>query len=614
MTIQESNVSSERVEKLVAELEALVQAHATGNLEARVPVVGLDGSALRIARAMNDAAALHAGATAKLRDVESDTRTLLIVASYVDRLSKGEVPEKITEAGRGDFKAIVDSLNRCIDAFGGLNEANAVLQRMAVNDHTKKVEGQYVGIYASVGRAVNDVRDRVLHITETAQNVARGDFGDLEKYRAIGGGKGRRSDNDNLVPSFIKMMATISDMVEQSVGLAANAKQGKLSYRAAADKFEGGYHQVVAGVNDTLDAILKPIEEAASVLEQLAASDMRPRVAGSYQGDHAKIKDSVNRMADALHDALAQVAEASDQVASASTQIASSSQSVSQGASEQASALEETSSTLEEIASMTKQNADNTQQAKALAQTTKGAADSGHVAMARMVEAMGKIRASAEGTAEIIKDINEIAFQTNLLALNAAVEAARAGDAGRGFAVVAEEVRNLALRSKEAAKKTEDLIKQSVKLAEEGQVVSGEVNGNLNDIVSSVGKVTDIVAEIAVASQEQTRGVDQVNKAVSQMEQVVQQAAANSEETSSAAEELASQAEGLAAMVGTFQLHHRTATVQTTRTARQPRSVGAASRAPQLKRSSKGGNGHGTLRVKPEDVIPLDDDAAFKDF
>jgi methyl-accepting chemotaxis protein len=174
--------------------------------------------------------------------------------------------------------------------------------------------------------------------------------------------------------------------------------------------------------------------------------------------------------------------------------------------------------------------------------------------MATMKDAMAKIRTSAEGTAAIIKDINEIAFQTNLLALNAAVEAARAGEAGRGFAVVAEEVRNLALRSKEAAKKTEQLIVESVKLAAHGASLSQGAGESLEQIVGAVGSVSAIIADIASASDEQARGIEQVNKAVAEMDEVTQQNAANSEESASASEELSGQARELTALVARFDL------------------------------------------------------------
>jgi len=315
------------------------------------------------------------------------------------------------------------------------------------------------------------------------------------------------------------------------------------------------------------------------------------------------------------------VDDAVEQVSSASQQIASSSQQVAQGASEQASSLEETSSSLEEMSGMTKQNADNTIQARTLAQSTKEAAEKGGLAMTRMIDAMEKIRAASEGTSQIIKDINEIAFQTNLLALNAAVEAARAGDAGRGFAVVAEEVRSLALRSKEAAKKTEDLIKMSVGHAENGRVISGEVAGSLTEIVSAAGKVNDIVSEIAVASQEQSRGIEQVNTAVGEMDKVVQVAAANAEESSSAAEELSSQSEELTGLVGRFQLERdasrrtvkRDATVELRRrtaTASVPVRRPAPAGAPRPR--NNGGNG--VRKPTVEEVIPFDGDPEFRDF
>jgi len=168
--------------------------------------------------------------------------------------------------------------------------------------------------------------------------------------------------------------------------------------------------------------------------------------------------------------------------------------------------------------------------------------------------AMGKIKASAEGTSQIIRDINDIAFQTNLLALNAAIEAARAGEAGRGFAVVAEEVRSLALRAKEAAMKTEGLIRESVRQAGEGESTARQVAGKLGEIVTGIGKVSDLVSEIAAAAKEQSGGIDQVSRAVTEMDKVTQQNAASSEESSSAASELSAQAEELAAMVGAFQL------------------------------------------------------------
>ena len=214
--------------------------------------------------------------------------------------------------------------------------------------------------------------------------------------------------------------------------------------------------------------------------------------------------------------------------------------------------------------------------------------------MEQMGSAMAKIKSSAEGTSQIIKDINEIAFQTNLLALNAAVEAARAGEAGRGFAVVAEEVRSLALRSKEAANKTEELIRDSVKQAVEGEATAAHVNAKLAEIATGVAKVSDIVAEITASAKEQSSGIEQVVKAVTEMDKVTQQNAANSEESSSAAAELSGQSEELASMVQTFQLDHGVASAPRLAAAqRQAKSAPKALAAGSPRRKdSKNGQTH----------------------
>ena len=349
--------------------------------------------------------------------------------------------------------------------------------------------------------------------------------------------------------------AAVRKLIADVNGLAEAAVEGRLATRVTSSEHQGDFRKIVDGVNRTLDSVIAPTHEAARVLEQVAARDLRARVEGAYRGDHARMKDSVNAAAGALHEALAQVAQAVGQTSSAAAQIAASSQAVASGASEQASSLEATTSSIETISGMVKQASEHAQQASQLAQSARLAASDGAAAVEQMQGAMTRIKASAEGTSQIIRDINDIAFQTNLLALNAAVEAARAGEAGRGFAVVAEEVRSLALRAKEAATKTEELIRQSVKEAGEGEATARQVAGKLGEIASGVSRVTDIVAEIATASREQSTGIEQVIRAVSEMDKVTQQNAASAEESSSAASELSGQAEELTAMVAAFQLN-----------------------------------------------------------
>jgi|GEM_PF-441212 len=406
-----------------------------------------------------------------------------------------------------------------------------------------------------------------------------------------------------------QMIGNVKDVVSEIQGLISAAQDGRLDHRGQSARFTGGFADVVNGVNDTVDALMAPVTQAQQALDLLASYDLRARITDEYAGDHNRIKDALNQTGEVLHTAISQVAEAVNQMLSASDQIAKSSQEVADGASTQASSLEETSASLEEMSGMTKLNADNAQQADAMAKAAQVAAGKGSDAMQSMNTSMSKIRQSSEDTSAIIKDINEIAFQTNLLALNAAVEAARAGDAGRGFAVVAEEVRNLAQRSKEAAQKTETLINQSVKLAEAGGRITQDATQQLGEITDAIGKVTALVGEIAQASSEQARGIEQINTAVTSMDRVTQANASASEESSSAAEELAGQARELQTMVSRFQLHDSSPSV-----AMRQRASSSAYRVPLKPRVSTSAPPPSTSKVKPQDLIPLDDDPDFAEF
>jgi hypothetical protein len=231
-----------------------------------------------------------------------------------------------------------------------------------------------------------------------------------------------------------------------------------------------------------------------------------------------------------------------NQVNDAASQVSGSSQRLAEGASEQAASVEETSASLEEMASTTRTNSESAERASTLADHANTAAITGTQAMTRMSQAIEEISKSAGETSKIIKVIDEIAFQTNLLALNAAVEAARAGEAGKGFAVVAEEVRNLAMRSAEAAKNTSSMIEGSVKSAQRGVELTQEVAKQLNEITGAVGQTAELVSGMAKANKEQAQGIDEVNKAMTQIDRVTQNNAASAEEGASAAEELSAQA------------------------------------------------------------------------
>ena len=293
--------------------------------------------------------------------------------------------------------------------------------------------------------------------------------------------------------------------------------------------------------------------EASRVAQGVGAGDL----SGSIHlkpGDNASLLASLKFMQENLGKVVAQVRQNSESLATASAEIAQGNQDLSARTESQASALEQTAASMEELGATVKQNADNARQANQLAQSASSVAIKGGEVVAQVVETMKGINESSNKIADIIQVIDGIAFQTNILALNAAVEAARAGEQGRGFAVVASEVRSLAGRSADAAKEIKTLINTSVERVEHGTVQVDQAGATMAEVVSSIRRVTDIMAEISAASSEQAAGVAQVGEAVTHMDQATQQNAALVEEMAAAASSLKSQAQELVQTVAVFKL------------------------------------------------------------
>ncbi len=292
----------------------------------------------------------------------------------------------------------------------------------------------------------------------------------------------------------------------------------------------------------------------SSVAQQAADGDLSQRATGTSKDEIGQLAQAMNSMLDNISNVVGEVRQAAEHVSTASSEITQGNEDLSQRTSAQAGALEETSASMEEMTSTIKQNADNAKQANQLAVTAREVAEKGGAVTDKAVSAMDEINKSSKKIADIINVIDEIAFQTNLLALNAAVEAARAGEQGRGFAVVASEVRNLAQRSATAAKEIKALINESVQKVGDGSDLVNQSGQTLEEIVNSVKRVTDIIAEISAASQEQASGIDQVNKAVMQMDQGTQQNAALVEEATSASQSMKQQAGALIEQVAFFKV------------------------------------------------------------
>jgi methyl-accepting chemotaxis protein len=333
-----------------------------------------------------------------------------------------------------------------------------------------------------------------------------------------------------------------------------------------------GAHDELEELGSIINALSDTLGQRKELARHIADGDLTHEVA--LASDQDAFGEALQDMTGSLRQVLGQVQAVGNKIAASSTHVSNTSQALSQGATQQAGSLEEISSSMVEQGAQTRQNAENASQANLLAAEAGKAAEKGNGQMKAMIEAMGQINESGQAISKIIRTIDDIAFQTNLLALNAAVEAARAGQHGKGFAVVAEEVRNLATRSARAARETSELIEGAVEKTRNGTQIADQTDETLGEIVAAVAKVTNLVAEIASSSSEQSLGIDDVNQRLGQIDQVTQQNAANAEEGAEAAVEMAHQAEQLRQQLARFSFENSRAGNALTASEAQEDTVG----------------------------------------
>ncbi|CAN7324350.1 methyl-accepting chemotaxis protein [Pseudoduganella sp. LjRoot289] len=301
-------------------------------------------------------------------------------------------------------------------------------------------------------------------------------------------------------------------------------------------------------------SITRPLNEAIGMARRVADGDLSAHIEVSSTNETGQLLGALRDMNQNLARIVQQVRTGSDSMVAASTQIATGNLDLSSRTERQASALEETASSMEELTGAVQQNAGSARAGSALAETATAVAARGKTVVTQVVETMGAINGSSRKIADIIGVIDGIAFQTNILALNAAVEAARAGEQGRGFAVVASEVRNLAQRSAAAAKEIKELIVDSVQQVDAGAALVARAGSTMDEVVSSVRKVNEVIGQISHASTEQTSGIEQINSAIIEMDDVTQQNAALVEQAAAAAQAMLDQAQNLSQLVGVFKL------------------------------------------------------------
>jgi methyl-accepting chemotaxis protein len=576
----------ENIRHLITEANRLSAAAIDGRLNTRGAANHFQGGFKEIVQGVNDT-------------LDAVITPLHVAADYIQRIGNGEIPPKISDTYHGDFNTIKNNINACIDGLGALEEGNQILARISVNDFSQTIVGNYCGIFAEISDSINRVNSKLVHIMDIINNIANGDMSDLENLNTTG----KRSDNDQLIPSLVGMIQNIVMLVVETQTMTRIAVEGDLDHRGNASKFPGEYARVIEGFNDTLDAVIDPVRAASATLNQLAQGNLNVTMTGDFKGQHGKIKDDMNRtitflrqyvdeittalerigqgdlsleitnhylgdfiaikyaindITTRLSTVMGEINEAAGQVESGSRQISDGGQQLSHGTTEQASSIQELSASIEEVAAETKRNAINANEANDRAIEVQTNAQSGNEQMKKMVTSMVAINESSHNISKVIKVIDDIAFQTNILALNAAVEAARAGQHGKGFAVVAEEVRTLAARSAEAVKETTVLIEGSITKVEAGTQIADETAASIIEILNQIEKVASLVASIARASNDQASEIAQITTGLDQISQVVQTNSATSEESAAASQELSSQAEMLKEMVSTFKIKNTT--------------------------------------------------------
>jgi methyl-accepting chemotaxis protein len=567
--IKESlNTCIAAVSNLVADVEALSRAGVEGRLATRANASKHRGDFRKIVQGVNDT-------------LDAVVGPLNVAADYVDKISKGAIPPKITNTYQGDFNTLKNNLNICIDAVKALVEDVHTLSAAALagNLDQRADASKHKGDFRTIVQGMNETLDALINplkrTIEHLEHLASGKVDDEITQLYPG-------DLNRLKLSFNACFTAVNALIADANMLSAAAVEGRLSTRADVSKHKGDFRKIVQGVNQTLDAVILPVKDGSEVLAEMAKGDLTVQVEKDYQGDHQMLKESINTVATSLGRALSEVAGAVAATASASSEISSSTEQMASGAQTQTAQTSEVAGAVEEMTKTILDNSRNASEAAETAKRAKASAEQGGRVVKDTVEGMQRIADVVDKSAGIVKSlgqssaqigeivtvIDDIADQTNLLALNAAIEAARAGEEGRGFAVVADEVRKLAERTTKATSEIAQMIKkiqretagavtsmeEGTREVKRGMALADKAGASLEDIMDVSQKVTDMVMQIAAASEQQSSASEQISRNVETISSVTSQTASAIQQVARAAEDLNRLADKLQHLTSTFKL------------------------------------------------------------
>ncbi len=497
------------------------------------------------------------GSLAAWAITRSLTRPLEGAVKLADGIAGGRLDSVIDASGNDEVTQLLRSMQRMQAQLQSVMAAQGELARQhdAGSLSYRMDESAFPGDYGRMVHETNalvgshvQVQNRLI---EVMKHYARGDLSvDMDPL------PGEKAAITQAMDETKSSLSAINSEIRR---LATAAAAGDFSLRGDEDRFAYDFRDMVAGLNRLMQTTDENLVQVSTLLQAISRGDLTVRMQGDFHGVFARMRDDCNATVDQLKQIVGRIQSSASSINLAAGEIASGNTDLSRRTEQQAANLEETAASMEELTSTVKQNAEHARQANQLAIGAHGVASQGGEVVGQVVTTMSAIEASSKKIAEIISVIDGIAFQTNILALNAAVEAARAGEQGRGFAVVASEVRTLAQRSAGAAKEIKGLIEDSVGKVADGSALVRQAGTTMGEIVASVQRVTDIMADISAASQEQSSGIEQVNQAVVQMDETTQQNAALVEEASAAARSMEEQANLLAEAVSVFRTGAATA-------------------------------------------------------